>query len=281
MKSQLVLVTNGNEDTWPSIEYGVWLAEKMDAPLTLTGIIEVADERHPVEAIFSRAVTLFREKALSYRLNLVNGQTEEVITQMEFAGNELLLLGPLGRPPVRRWLTGRSFYQIMAEVSVPILYVRTARFPTKKILVCYGGLGYALEAQRLGIQIGRLVEAPLTLLHVVPPVDLDYPPAKKIQENWQHLLETDTLPARTLRGALESAEASGIQAEVRVRHGSVVSEILDEIQTGEYDLVCMGSPHSPHSLRHLYMPNVAAEVVKTADCPILIARYSPEFIDQG
>jgi len=45
---------------------------------------------------------------------------------------------------------------------------------------------------------------------------------------------------------------------------------------GEYDLICMGSPHSAHSLRHLYTPNVTAEVAEAANCPILTARYSPE-----
>jgi nucleotide-binding universal stress UspA family protein len=52
-----------------------------------------------------------------------------------------------------------------------------------------------------------------------------------------------------------------------------VEEVLKEIKQGDYDLVCMGSPYSSHSLLHLYTPNVTAEVAETAHIPILTARF--------
>lgn len=63
---------------------------------------------------------------------------------------------------------------------------------------------------------------------------------------------------------------------MKLRQGSAVHEILDEIQTGEYDLAAMGSPYSGHSLRHLYMPNVIAEVAETAGLPVLTVRRGHE-----
>jgi nucleotide-binding universal stress UspA family protein len=56
----------------------------------------------------------------------------------------------------------------------------------------------------------------------------------------------------------------------------VVPEILDEIRNGDYDMICMGSPHSAHGLRHLYVPNVTAEVAEAIQFPLLTARLSLE-----
>ena len=113
----------------------------------------------------------------------------------------------------------------------------------------------------------------MTFLHVVPPVDLDYPEARNIRENWQRLAETDTLPGRTLRKGLQMARELGLQAKVRTRNGNIIEEILAELKENQYDLICMGSQFSSHSLRQLYSPNVTADIAETANFPILMARY--------
>lgn len=279
MKPKIFLVTNGYEGTWPAIQYGVWLAQAIQTSVTLAGVVEETDEQHPVENIFNRAVALFRESGVTHMLEIHYGHVEEFISRKVRDDNTILTFGPLGRSPLRRWLIGRSFRHIMAEVPVPILYVPATRIPVQKILICLGGLGYELTAEHLGILVAHASQAGLTLLYVVPPIDLDYPPAKEVQDHWQHLIETDTLPGRTLRQALEVAQSAGVSAEIKVRRGKVVSEILDEIREGNYDLVCMGSPYSAHGLRHLYMPNVTAEVAEVVSCPILTARYRLEIND--
>ncbi|MEW6566753.1 MAG: hypothetical protein AB1449_01015, partial [Chloroflexota bacterium] len=53
------------------------------------------------------------------------------------------------------------------------------------------------------------------------------------------------------------------------------------LRAGEYDLVGLGSPYSSHTLRHLFMPNVTAEVAEAAHCPVLSARYTEPDVVQG
>jgi len=106
----------------------------------------------------------------------------------------------------------------------------------------------------------------------VEPVTLEYPVANEVKTHWSHLLETDTPQARRLKEALATLEGMGVAAEVHVRHGPVVHEILREIREGGYDLVGVGSPYAAQSLRRLYRPNVAVEVAEAADRPVLIAR---------
>ena len=86
------------------------------------------------------------------------------------------------------------------------------------------------------------------------------------------LAETNTLPGRSIRQALEVAAKAGLSAKAIARQGNVVEEILTEIKEGSYDLVCMGSTYSSSALRQMYMPNVTAEVAESAHCPVLTVR---------
>jgi nucleotide-binding universal stress UspA family protein len=78
-----------------------------------------------------------------------------------------------------------------------------------------------------------------------------------------------------LREALDLAQRVGLNARIVTRQGNVVEEILAEIKEGNYDLACMGSSYSAHSLRQLYAPNVTAEVAEAELCPVLTVRHLP------
>jgi nucleotide-binding universal stress UspA family protein len=163
----------------------------------------------------------------------------------------------------------------LEEIQSPILYVPEARLPLKKILIGIGGLGYEEAAENIAIRVAKASNADATILYVVPPTDLDYPSTRGVQEHVNDLAETDTLPGRSLRKALEIAQQAGLNANAKARQGNIVEEILAEIAEGNYDLVCMGSAYSAHTLRQYYAPNITAEVAESAHCPVLTARHTP------
>lgn len=281
MESELLIATNGFKGTWPSIEYGAWLASAIDVKITLLGVTEklnpaAIDDHHPLEEVFARAVDLFRQKGIGYSLEVQNGDAEEVIPRKAGQGDFITVIGPLGRPQIRKWLTGRSIRHLMEHIEKPILYVPEVKLPLKKLLICIGGLGYEVTAEHLAMRAAMKSRAEITLLHIVPPMDLDYPTARTVRDHWQTLKETDTPVGRSLRQALEIARTDGLIAQVKARQGNVVEEILAELKEGNYDLLCMGSPYSASGLRQLYTPNVTAEVADGAGCPVLSARYQRE-----
>jgi len=272
--SNFLIICNGSEENLPALEYGVLLAQALGASVDLLGIIESNDRQQAVNQQLEDAAANLSETGVDFTSETTRGHVRDVLDRLsDIEKHDLLVFGPLGRPPLRRWLRGRSFRRILSEIGVPILYVPEVRWPIKSALVCLGGLGYSLTAENHGLQIARSVNAAFTLLHVVPPIDLDYPVAREIQDNWKHLSDTDTLPGKSIRQAVALASSLGLKANVRVLHGHIVEEVLKEIKQGDYDLVCMGSPYSSHSLLHLYTPNVTAEVAETAHIPILSARF--------
>ena len=279
MNPEILVATNGYTRTWSGIEYAAWLGKILHVPLTLIGIIEqkqrpnIDEEIHPLDDIFGRAVALFKEQKLKYHLEIQEGHAEDVIPQKAKEKDFLTVLTPLGRPPLRRLLLRRSFHQLMADIEGPILYVPAACIPPTHMLVCLGGLGYGITAESLGLEIATKVKSPVTLLHVVPPINRDYPETRTVRENWDHLTETDTLLGSTLRDGLNKARKVGLKANLKIRQGNVIEEILAELKEGDYDLVCMGSLYSAHGLRQLYAPNVTAEVAEEIGCPVLTVRH--------
>ena len=281
MTPDVLITTNGFQGTWPAIEYGAWLATTLETKISLLGVTEnlnpaAIDDHHPLEDVFARAVELFQKNGVAYSLEVRNGNAEDVIPDKAKQGNYIIVLGPLGRPQFRRLLTGRSIRHLMEEIEQPILYVPESKLPLKKILICMGGLGYEVTAEHIAMQMAMKSRAEITLLHIVPTIDMNYPTARTVSENWQNLTETNTPVGRSLRQALEIAKNDGLTANVKARQGNVVEEILAEIKEGNYDLLCMGSTYSTNALRQLYAPNVTAEIAEGAACPVLSARYKRE-----
>ena len=277
---ELLIATNGYKETWQAIEYGAWFAKSMRMKITLLGVTEelnpaAIDDHHPLEDIFESAVSLFNERGVEYRLEVQNGEAEQVIPQKANGGDFITVIGRMGRPQIKRWLTGRSLRSFMEAVTGPMLYVPEARMPVKRILMSIGGLGYAESAEELAFQVAKSNQADVSILHVIPPTDLNYPTTRNVREHVKDLAETDTLPGRNLKKGLEIARNLGLNAKPVVRQGNIVDEILLEVKEGDYDLVCMGSPYSAHGLRQYYTPNVTAEVAEAVHCPVLTARYKP------
>lgn len=278
MKSEFLIVTNGFQGTWPAIEYGAWLARAMKVKATLLGVTETQnpaaiDDHGPLEEIFQRAVELFQQHGVEHSLEVQNGDAERIITEKANSGDFITIVSPLGRPQFRRWLTGRSIRHLMESIKGPILYVPESRLPLKKILISIGGIGYEVAAENLAFDIAKSVGAEVTIMHVVPPTNLDYPSTRDVREHVNDLAQTNTLPGRGLRTALEIAQQEGLKANVTARQGPIVEEILAEVKQGNYDIVCMGSPYSASGLRQIYSPNVTAEIAEAVHRPVLIARY--------
>ncbi len=269
--------TNGHPATWPAIQYAAHLATSTSRSLRLIAVDEGSAGHAgtiPLPSMLEKAQALCDEFHLALESEIEHGQAEEVISQkVNQAPQGLHVLGPLGRPPLRRLIWGRSFRHIMAKAIAPLLYVPRFLWPPREILICVGGIGYEITAEKFGLELAQHLQASVILLTVIPPVDLDYPLVRRIQEQERDLWETNTPLGRALRRGLEQAAARGVQATVHVRHGEVIEQILKEIREQQPQLVCMGSPFSSHSLRHYYMPNVTAEIAESGIVPVLTARY--------
>lgn len=267
---ELWLCTNGNPATRPALEYGVWLAPRLELPTTILGIVEKPAHRPEVQALVEEYGARLRECGCLHQAFVEEGKPRPVLLRRA-QPEDIVVLGPMA--PFLLW--GGSLAHLLAQAEFPVLHTTVYRERLEHILLCTGGLHYV---EALVHQLGWLAQrvgGTITLLHVVEPVTLNYPLAEEIRTHWQELPQTDTPLGHHLQTAQRTLEAQGIPVRIRVRHGTVVHEILEEIADGDYDLVGVGSPYAARSLRRLYRPNVALEVAEAAHCPVLIVRYRP------
>jgi nucleotide-binding universal stress UspA family protein len=278
---RLLICTNGSPFTQPALEYGAWLSELLNLPAVLLGIVEHPEHRADVERLIGFVEARMKEKRLDYQVRIEGGNSRAVVSMVTKEGNYISVIGPLGRPILRRLVQGRSFRRLMANVETPIVYVPQLCLPLRKVLLCMGGLEYTRGIEHLTIYLCRRAGAEVTILHVVEPVTLDYPTSRQVRENWESILTTDTPQGRNLKQALAEINAAGIKSQFIVRLGNPVHEIKDEFCNGDYDLLALGSPYSTHALRHLYLPNVTAEVAEAIDRPVITARKVFALVNQN
>jgi len=82
---------------------------------------------------------------------------------------------------------------------------------------------------------------------------------------------------RFMAGSVQSLARFGIKASKRISKGNPLTTILDEIKTGEYDLVVMGAP-LPGRSGKMVLTGVVGSVLRSAqNCSFLIVRSHNEF----
>jgi nucleotide-binding universal stress UspA family protein len=268
----LLLCTNGDEHNRPALQYGVWLASLLDKPVTILGISEVSGDNAALDHLVADTVSELQDSGIAYQVKVLPGRGPAAIAKFARSSNYLTILGRLGRSYWLRFIRGRSFRRVLELLDAPILYVPKACIPIKRILVCLGGLGYARDMENICLEIGRAAQAEICLLHVVEPVTLEYPVAHEVHEHWKDIIQTNTVVGGNLRNGIDIAQATGLNVTFKVRQGNIFHQIIAEARAGGYDLIGMGSAYSAHALRHLYLPNITAEVAESLERPVLTAR---------
>ena len=269
---RLLLCTNGAPEGRPALDYGAWLAGQLDLPITLLGIVEDPGREDVVRQTVDATAADLAAQGLEHTTQVREGRARKVIAAEADPQHHLVVVGPMGRPALRRWLRGRSLRRMMPNLPGPFIYVPTAHRQLARILMSTGALGHAASAERCAVELARYVGAALTILHVVETVHYEYPTAEEITAHWQELLTTETPQASHLRELLEQARAAGVVATLHVRRGDVLHEIIAEARAEPYDLLVMGSKHSSDSLRRQYLPDVTASVMEALSLPVLVVR---------
>ncbi|GAP09071.1 universal stress protein UspA [Bellilinea caldifistulae] len=277
----LLIALQSSHPSFPALEYGENLAKVLRTPVRLL-CMRQAGSSALLEEQVQRSALALKELDVLVDIRWADGDlVKAVLREVNQMPEAMLVISDKYRPIWRRWVRFGRFRRLQASLTSPILRVREVCWPPQNIIVCSGGLPYTIPVERLAVRLARSVGARLTFLHVVEPITLDYPLAREIHSHWEHLLQTDTPQARHLKQALDFAERLGVEARVVVRHGLILHEILDEIRSGGYDLVGMGSTYSSTSLSRLFRPDVTALVSAAVDCPLLSQRGPAENSDAG
>lgn len=277
---QTLICTHGRDSSRPSLVYGAQLARLFNIPAVLLGIQETGGASSTaVDALLAEGEAELQKLDVPYRIERKTGRIEEIVASEAETHPSLTVIPPLERSVLHEWLMGDPLQKLFARINQPIFHVPTVNFPIRRILCSVGGLAYATSVAHFCIRLAKISGAELTFLYVVEPANLDESLLYPAKEHERTLVDTDTPQGRNLRRMREEALEAGVKAQIHLRRGIPLREILTQIREDEYDLIGLGSSHSANTMRQRYLPNITAEVTESTGCPVVTVRYGFELDD--
>lgn len=268
---RILIATDGSPESDLAVRLGGTIAHMVDGSLALLIVIKHETERTQAESILLRSKTLVPGHD-NLQTQIRVGQTaEEIVREAVESKHHLVVMGE----QAQRWLTNQllapTAERVISHMPCPVLIARGEIRPLRRVLVCESGRDPSL-LNRLINQLSPLLEKvdELTALHVMSQIAAA-PGVRgwELRASADELIEKHTIEGSLLETDLARLAKLNVRLEAKVRHGLVVREILDEMQSGDYDLVVIGA-HEGKGWARFLLDDLAHELINHADRPMLV-----------
>jgi len=146
--------------------------------------------------------------------------------------------------------------------------------PIQHILVPLDFSPYAEHTLAYAIDLAQMLQARLTLLHVIhlTPLVMGDMLATSLEA---YLQAVETEAEQQLHAARERVQQAGLRCDTLIVQGVPFQTIVNTAGDRDVDLIVMGT-HGRTGLTHVLMGSVAEKVVRLAPCSVLVTRGSTE-----
>ena len=257
----------------PGLVFGGKLARSLQADISLLHVI--SGKKQPAGQ--EKGEVLLREASLilsdiSVKTILQWGDVEKQITMEAERGSYDMVVISVSKIGEGRQPTSSVHRSLLKNLPCCLLVVKNPRAEIKRILICTGGFQMAESLIAVGADIASASSSEATLFHVAANVPTMYTGLKTIEETLHELLMTDTPVARHLRRGAEILTEHNLQAELKLRHGSAVYEIVREIDRENYDLVIIGASGANTMIKEWIFGNLAQDIVDAVGIPVMVVN---------
>lgn len=249
------------------------LAAACQAETTLLGIAEQPVDEKPLRAALDEEAE--RLQASGVKLRIVVGAGEpirEIQNETATGQYDLAIIGAEHKGRTGLYWRSRRTYEVIKAIAPPVLVATGPCERFRRFLVCTGGKKFIADALQLTGQLAAAVGASVTLLHVMAEPPAMYADLVQLEEDLDRLLASGSELGMNLSRQKRDLEKLGVSAEVRIRHGLVLEQVLRETNAGDYDLIVTGSSQARGVVRQYIMGDLTRSILNRAECPVLVAR---------
>lgn len=303
----LLVPTDFSEPSRLAAEYALHLAQPLGASIDLLHVLEfpdyidawsrlVADKddteqlerlarRRAQSALAAFAGALPKVESVEVRTRLEEGElTQTLLEATQPSRCDLVVTGTHGRTGLSRVLLGNVAEKLVRYSECPVLTVRHAAqggYKTggwtdpqelvNRILVPVDLSPHSFLAARRALALAQAFGAGVTLLHVVQH---ELAVVAYAEDDDPSLFQerVEPLARRELTRFREGLTVPpGVRASGKLRFGEPRAEVLEELRSGSYDLVVMGT-HGRSGFELLLLGSVTAGVVRRSPVPVLTVR---------
>jgi nucleotide-binding universal stress UspA family protein len=272
----ILICSDGTPASDGAAHLGGMLARATKAPVTLLGIVENPADDQPLRQALDRETDILRRTGVELRAIIQTGEpTAQILGETSAKKYDLIVIGSRRRNVSGGFWQSQRTYEIIKAVEPPVLIAMGPCEGISRILLCSGGKHFIDDALRLTGTLAAALHAEVTLLHVMAEPPAMYAHLIELEEDVDALLSSGSELGRNLVAEKKALEKLRVAVRVRVRHGFVVDQLLDEMREGNYDLIVSGSSRARGPLQHYIMGDVTQSILKSAECSVLVARYRP------
>jgi len=272
----ILICSDGTPASDGAAHLGGMLARATKAPVTLLGIVENPADDQPLRQALDRETGILRQTGVELRAVIQTGEpTAQILGETSARTYDLIVIGSRRRNVSGGFWQSQRTYEIIKAVEPPVLIAMGPCEGISRILLCSGGKHFIDDALRLTGTLAAALHAEVTLLHVMAEPPAMYAHLIELEEDVDALLSSGSELGRNLVAEKKALEKLRVAVRVRVRHGFVVDQLLDEMREGNYDLIVSGSSRARGPLQHYIMGDVTQSILKSAECSVLVARYRP------
>jgi nucleotide-binding universal stress UspA family protein len=252
------------------VDFGGLAARKLSASVTLLRVVARDKERKTAEMDLEQAQQALTGLDLRTRIRKDKDVNRAILTELDSGAYNMLVVGRVGGRRLAKLLLETRGHCLAGRTDCPVLIVNKEHNRLERILICTSGQKASERVVAFGARLTYESQAKASLLHVVSQVPSMYTGLDEIDETLAELLQTETPLGQHLRWCARTLDQHNVPAELNLRHGVVVDEILNEIRECGYDLVAIGSAPLKKSWRAWMLGDVTRQVIDSAPCPVLV-----------
>jgi nucleotide-binding universal stress UspA family protein len=249
----------------------VWPAESPQ-PLRLLVCVPASPVTAKLQAYAQRIGNLLHSHLIYFPLEAGTGPALKQLAEEAGQGYDLVAVG--GEPDqslIERLLWKPVANQIVDRMPTSLLIVRQPRWPLRRILLLIRGEEADEGTLDWVVRLAQPSGAAVTVLAVAPEGPLPYSRESRALQGLAALLSMDTPAGKEMRHVAQRLTNAGIPSTLRLRQGSPVNQVRDQVAEEEYDLIVAAAEPSDGWLRRL-LGDLIGSVLRWVDRPVLIVR---------
>ena len=278
----ILICSDGTPASDNAVRLGSGVARAIKSRVTLLGIAENPGEEQPLRQALDRETDMLQSMGVERQTVIQTGEPiSQILDETSVKKYDFIVIGSRRTEASGHFWQSRRTYEIIKAVEPPVLVAIGACERISRILLCSGGKHFIDPAVRLTGTLAAALHAEVTLFNVMAEPPAIYAHLIELEEDVDALLRSGSELGRNLLAEKKALEKLGVAVQVRVRHGFIVDQLLEEMREGNYDLIVSGSSRARGPLRHYIMGDVTEAILENAECSVLVARSQPREPGKG
>ncbi|HEX6291479.1 MAG TPA: universal stress protein [Herpetosiphonaceae bacterium] len=264
---KLLIYIDGSVASQQAVEYIAPITRDPDVTVTL---LTAMQDTVRAADLFGRMAGKLFAPAIRH-VNAVEEADSALLNEARAGDYDLAVFGPM-RERWSRWMLLRPRSSLSAQLPISSLLVRGTAEHIERVLICAGGDESVIVDARLTARLARRTGANATVLHVLSQMPMVFGVRSPHERVTEAFAATGSPEIVNMYAAVDVLREVGVRAEIKVRVGLVIEEIVAELQEGQYDLLVIGAHRSQTLVERLLLEDVTKDILGQSPVPVLVVK---------